>query len=141
MITTFEIILRLVISVVLGGLIGWQRGRTKHPAGIRTYGLVSLGSAAFAMLSAFGFGVGDNVDTSRIASQILVGVGFIGAGIILHRGTSVMGLTTAAALWVAAAIGMAVGAGQYVIAVAVSLLTFIVLLFDDEKLQGEDKNS
>jgi len=98
-------------------------------------------SAAFAMLSAFGFGVGDNVDTSRIASQILVGVGFIGAGIILHRGTNVIGLTTAAALWVSAAIGMAVGAGQYVIAVAVSLLTFIVLLFDDEKLQGEDKNS
>jgi len=139
MITMFELLVRLLLAAALGGAIGWQRERTRHPAGMRTYALVSLGSAAFTLLSLFGFGVEDHVDPTRIASNILVGIGFLGAGIILHKGINIFGLTTAAAVWVSAAIGMATGAGQYLIAATVCVLTFILLFIDDDKIRGAGK--
>jgi putative Mg2+ transporter-C (MgtC) family protein len=125
-----QLFLQLVLATVLGGLIGLERERDNHPAGLRTYALVSLGSAAFTILSRFGFNDGD---PSRIASQIVVGIGFLGAGIILHKANNVIGLTTAAGVWVAAAVGMAVGVGNYLFAFMIAIITFIVLSINDKK--------
>jgi putative Mg2+ transporter-C (MgtC) family protein len=118
----FDISIRLVIASVLGAAIGLERELHAHPAGMRTHLLVSLGSAAFTVLSIFFFEspAAPNgslpTDPSRIAAQIVSGIGFLGAGAILKYGTSIRGLTTAASLWTAAAIGMAAGAGEWVIA-------------------------
>ena len=110
--------------------IGLERERTGKPAGMRTYTLVSMGSALFTILSYSGFSdfVGTvGFDPSRIASQIVVGVGFLGAGIIFFTKTEVHGLTTAAAVWVSAAIGVAVGLKFYSLAVFSTALTFLTL--------------
>ncbi|HLO35934.1 MAG TPA: MgtC/SapB family protein [Candidatus Deferrimicrobium sp.] len=117
-----DLSVRMVIAAVLGAAIGLEREIHEHPAGMRTHLLVSLGSAIFTVLSVYGFeGVGRGavapiVDPTRIAAQIVSGIGFLGAGAILKYGTSIRGLTTAASLWTAAAIGMAAGAGEWVIA-------------------------
>lgn len=116
----------LVVATVLGGVMGYERERDGKPAGVRTYGMVSLGSALFTLVSAAGFGSGD---PARIASQVVTGIGFIGAGAILHRGSKVEGLTTAAGLWVAAAIGVSVGAQMYPLAVVTTVLAFGLLRF------------
>lgn len=136
----WETIARLVVAVLLGGVIGWQRGVTRHSAGARTYALVSLGSAAFTVLSLHGLGA-TSYDPTRIAAQVLVGIGFIGGGIILHKGVNVMGLTTAAAVWVAAAIGMAVGSGEYVLGCVLAAITFFVLLIDDDRFSNGKSGS
>jgi putative Mg2+ transporter-C (MgtC) family protein len=116
---------RLVIAALLGGAIGFEREIHGHPAGMRTHMLVSLGSAAFTVLGVFFFSSpGVSTDPSRIAAQIVSGIGFLGAGAILKYGTSIRGLTTAASLWTAAAIGMAAGAGEWLIA---AVGTFIVI--------------
>ncbi len=113
---------RMLIAAVLGAVIGFEREIHEHPAGMRTHLLVALGSAIFTELSIFGFGpssgapAGAPVDPSRIAAQVVTGIGFLGAGAILKYGTSIHGLTTAASLWAAAAVGMAVGAGSWFIA-------------------------
>ena len=117
-----DMLLRLVVAAVLGGMIGFEREVHEHPAGMRTHLLVSLGSALFTVLSisAFDLGVAPNgsipVDPSRIAAQVVSGIGFLGAGAILKYGTTVKGLTTAANLWATAAVGMAAGAGSLVLA-------------------------
>lgn len=125
-----DIILRLFVPVVLGGLIGFQREYTGKPAGTRTYALVALGAALFTYLSIFAFtpapGTGFN-DPARVAAQIVVGIGFLGAGLIVFRESRVEGLTTAAGLWVSAAIGMAGGAGMYAVAVITTLLALVLL--------------
>ena len=120
-----DLAVRMLIAAVLGAAIGFEREIHEHPAGMRTHLLVALGSAIFTLLSIFGFGVSagssgggsPNVDPTRIAAQIVSGIGFLGAGAILKYGTSIRGLTTAASLWATAAIGMAVGAGSWIVAV------------------------
>jgi putative Mg2+ transporter-C (MgtC) family protein len=119
-----ESLLRLALAAALGGLIGIEREIREREAGLRTHLLVSLGSALFTIVSAYGFSEflssGQSVvraDPTRIAAQIVTGIGFLGAGAIIRQGLSVRGLTTAATLWVVAAIGMAVGAGYYSAAV------------------------
>jgi putative Mg2+ transporter-C (MgtC) family protein len=121
---------RLAIGLLLGALIGFEREFHRQPAGFRTHALVALGSALFTIISAYGF-AGSTVDPTRIAAQIVSGIGFIGAGTILHHRGGIRGLTTAASLWSVAAIGMAAGAGLLVMAVIGTLLILIVLnLFD-----------
>jgi putative Mg2+ transporter-C (MgtC) family protein len=125
--------IRLLIAAVLGAAIGVERELHSHPAGTRTHLLVALGSAAFTVLSIYGFtgitnaGAVAPVDPSRVAAQIVTGIGFLGAGAILKYGASVKGLTTAASLWVTAAIGMAAGAGELVIAVVVTAIAILSL--------------
>jgi putative Mg2+ transporter-C (MgtC) family protein len=116
-----DLALRLLVASILGAAIGLEREIHEHPAGMRTHLLVCLGSAVFTEMSASGFGAlvetgqATNVDPTRIAAQIVSGIGFLGAGAILKYGTSVRGLTTAASLWVTAAVGLAVGGGDYII--------------------------
>ncbi len=125
-----DLALRMLVAAVLGAAIGLEREIHEHPAGMRTHLLVSLGSAIFTVLSIYGFegiaapGVSASVDPTRIAAQIVSGIGFLGAGAILKYGTSIRGLTTAASLWTTAAIGMAAGAGEWLIA---AVGTFIVV--------------
>jgi putative Mg2+ transporter-C (MgtC) family protein len=120
-----HILLRLSVAAALGGAIGLERELRERGAGLRTHLVVCLGSALFTLVSAYAF-VGPKVDPTRIAAQIVSGIGFLGAGAIIRQGLSVRGLTTAATLWLVAAIGMASGAGYYdaaVIATAGALLT------------------
>jgi putative Mg2+ transporter-C (MgtC) family protein len=120
-----ELAARLAIALVLGAVIGFERELDRQPAGFRTHSLVALGSALFTIISAYGF-VG-TPDPTRIAAQIVSGIGFIGAGTILHHRGSIRGLTTAASLWSVAAIGMAAGAGMLVMAVIGTVLIVVVL--------------
>ena len=124
------LLLRIAAAAVMGGLIGIEREFRAKEAGFRTHFLVALGAAVFMILSAHGFGdilfsENTRLDVSRIAAQVVSGIGFIGAGTIIFQRHAVHGLTTAAGLWVTAAIGMAAGAGLYVIA---AFTTFLVLL-------------
>jgi putative Mg2+ transporter-C (MgtC) family protein len=126
--TTIDMVLRLLLAAALGAVIGYQRERANKPAGMRTHILISLGSALFTVVSIFGFG--DGVDVSRVAAGVVTGIGFIGAGVIFRgmRGDHVMGLTTAASVWVTAAIGLAAGAGMYLIATVVAAIAVLVLM-------------
>lgn len=121
-----ELTARLVAALLLGGVIGWERELQRMPAGFRTHALVSLGSAIFTVLSAYAF-TGPGSDPTRIAAQIVSGIGFLGGGAILHYGGTVRGLTTAASLWSVAAVGMAAGAGLYVVAAISAVLVIIGL--------------
>lgn len=113
--------LRLIIAMVLGGIVGLEREYRAKDAGFRTHFLVALGSALFTLLSVYGFTEGVK-DTSRVAAQVVSGIGFLGAGIIVFQKNVIRGLTTAAGLWVTAAIGMACGVGQFYMAVLVTVL-------------------
>ena len=117
----------LVVSCLLCGIIGLEREYRQKAAGFRTHLLVGLGSTLFTLISIHGFGIADE---SRVAAQIVSGIGFIGGGAILRHGFSVRGVTTAATLWLVAAIGMAVGVGWYepaLVATAMALLTLLLL--------------
>jgi putative Mg2+ transporter-C (MgtC) family protein len=108
------VLLRLAVAAGLGGAIGFERELRERQAGLRTHLVVSLGAALFTLVSAYAFrNFGSKVDPTRIAAQIVSGIGFLGAGAIIRQGFSVRGLTTAATLWLVAAIGMASGAGYY----------------------------
>jgi putative Mg2+ transporter-C (MgtC) family protein len=124
-----ELVGRLLLAAVLGAVIGVEREIHDHPAGIRTHLLVALGSALFTVLSIVGFSSssGVAVDPSRVAAQIVTGIGFLGAGAILKYGPTIKGLTTAASLWAAAGIGMAAGASRPVIAVAATVIVLVSL--------------
>jgi putative Mg2+ transporter-C (MgtC) family protein len=115
--------LKLVIALGLGGLVGLERQMDRKPAGLRTHMLVSLGACLFTVVSIQGFGM----DTARVAAGIVTGIGFLGAGAIMSSGHHVRGITTAATLWVTAAIGLAVGVDMYITAVLTSVLVFAVL--------------
>lgn len=129
MLLDLEIILRLVLATVIGVILGVEREYVGKPAGMRTYALVTLGATVFTIISKYGFSDSAGVvDPSRIASQIVTGIGFLGAGVIIFRGVKVEGLTTASGLWVSAAIGMAIGAGMYIIAISAATLAFIVMV-------------
>lgn len=126
-------ILHVVLALFLGGVLGWQRENWGKSAGPRTYALVAGGSALFTIISITAFGS----DMARVAAQIVVGIGFLGAGTILHKENRVEGLTTAAGLWMVAAIGMAVGVRYYILAIAVSVLSLAIFMFDDRKFKKE----
>jgi putative Mg2+ transporter-C (MgtC) family protein len=135
MISFPEILLRLCAALLLGALVGLERESSEHTAGMRTNALVALGSALFTVISAFGFlsmlGIPHiQLDPTRIASYVIAGIGFLGGGAIFRREAKeqVKGLTTAAAIWVVAAIGMACGAGFFWEATATTLLTLIILI-------------
>jgi putative Mg2+ transporter-C (MgtC) family protein len=121
-----DLALRLIVAAVLGAAIGLEREIHEHPAGMRTHLLVSVGSAAFTVLSIFAFpAVG--ADPARVAAQIVTGVGFLGAGAILKEGATIHGLTTAASLWAVAAVGMAAGAGAWGVAVVATIIVILSL--------------
>jgi putative Mg2+ transporter-C (MgtC) family protein len=133
MITWQETILRLFIAVILGGLVGMERQRYDWAAGLRTHMLVCLGSSLIMIVSSFGFSdiLGTpnvNLDPSRIAAQVVSGIGFLGAGTIIFLKREVIkGLTTAAGLWTVAGVGLAVGSGLYIAAGATTVLVLIIL--------------
>ena len=122
-----EMVLRLLLAAALGAIIGYQRERAGKQAGMRTHVLISTGAALITLVSIYGFGAAS--DPSRVAAGVVVGVGFLGAGVILHRqGGIVAGLTTAATIWVMAAIGLAAGAGLYIIAAVTAAIVLGVLI-------------
>ncbi|MCJ2068922.1 MgtC/SapB family protein [Methylobacterium sp. J-030] len=132
MLSNLEIIARLVLAAILSGLIGVERERLLWAAGLRTHMLVGVGACLIMIVSAFGFGDvlgAKNVvlDPSRIAAQVVSGIGFLGAGTILLRGEVVKGLTTAASLWAVAAIGLAIGSGLYVAGTATTFILLAIL--------------
>lgn len=130
---TIEYVTRLLVAAALGGVIGLERNYRAKEAGFRTHFLVALGSALFMLVSQFGFGpVLDQVtnmrwDASRVASQVVTGIGFIGAGTIIFQKQVVRGLTTAAGLWVTSAIGLTCGSGMYVVATVATVLVLACL--------------
>ena len=139
-----DFLLRILIASLLGGLIGLERDMHGRAAGLRTHLLVSMGSAAFTILSVIiaksSNANGFQADPGRIAAQVVAGIGFLGAGVIIKEGANVRGLTTAACLWGAAAIGMAAGYGYYEIAIfatAVALVSLVFLKFT-ERLYSKD---
>jgi putative Mg2+ transporter-C (MgtC) family protein len=108
----WDVVLRLAVAAALGAAVGIEREAREQEAGVRTHLLVALGSALFTIVGAYGFSeFGGTRDPTRVAAQIVTGIGFLGAGAILREGLSVRGLTTAGSLWVVAAIGMGAGAG------------------------------
>lgn len=152
-----EFIIRLLLALILGFILGLERELTNKYAGLRTHILVCLGACVFTLISIYGFPTfadGDNVileqatgirDTARIAAQIVTGIGFIGAGTVLRNGPMVFGLTTAATLWIGASIGMACGAGMYDVAVlstvfSVAVLT-IIRIFERQFLPQSTKQT
>ncbi len=120
------LIFRLVAAGLMGGFIGLERELRSKEAGVRTHFIVALGSALFMIISQFAF-EGRQHDAARVAAQVVSGIGFIGAGVIIFQKNAVRGVTTAAGLWVAAAIGLACGGGMYSVAIAATLLTVLVL--------------
>jgi len=124
----WHVVLRLGLAAVLGAAIGAEREFRERQAGLRTHLVVSAGSALFTIVSAYGFSeFPGKVDPTRIAAQIVTGIGFLGAGAIIRQGLSVRGLTTAATLWLVAAIGMAAGAGYWAGAVVATVGALITL--------------
>ncbi|MWV47295.1 magnesium transporter MgtC [Paenibacillus sp. HJL G12] len=128
-----HILLRLLLSVLLGGLVGLERERSNHAAGLRTHILVCMGSTLIIMLSIYGFSefvheVNIRIDPARLASAVITGIGFLGAGTILFTGKSITGLTTAASVWVIAAVGLSIGAGFYFASIAATFLILLTLV-------------
>jgi putative Mg2+ transporter-C (MgtC) family protein len=118
---------RILFAFLLGGVLGLERETRRKWAGLHTHMLVTVGSAAFTLASIYGFGGGEGADTSRVAAQIVSGVGFLGAGAIFRAGAQLRGLTTAATIWLAAAVGMLVGAGLYWPAGFLAAMTVLAL--------------
>ena len=120
-------ILRLLLATALGAVIGYQRERAKKPAGLRTHVLICVGAALFTITSIYGFGAGD--DTARVAAGVVAGVGFLGAGAIIRGGEGIVaGLTTAATIWAVAGIGLAAGAGLYLVSAVATAIILVVLI-------------
>lgn len=131
-ISYFDLTLRILLAVICGGGIGIEREWSNHAAGFRTHILVCVGSASIMLLSIYGFGefvteTNVRIDPARLAAQVISGIGFIGAGAIMRSGLSIKGLTTAASIWVVAAIGLCVGAGFLYCAFLVTAVVFICL--------------
>ena len=139
-----HLVLRLLLTAFLGGIIGLERSAGDRPAGLRTHVLVATGSALLMIVSIYGIdGHPLNRDPSRIASQVVTGVGFLGAGTILHEGLTVKGLTTAASVWMVSAIGLTVGCGMLglgVVATIVSLITLMAIRGIEKKVLPSGRN-
>lgn len=132
-IDNLNILVRLLLSMLMGGLIGLERERSNHAAGLRTHILVCLGSTLIMLLSIYGFTdfvaeVNVRIDPARLATAVITGIGFLGAGTILFTGKSITGLTTAASIWVVGAVGLAIGAGFYFAAIVSTLLILLNLV-------------
>ena len=134
MLTHYEMILRILLAAVLGGIIGYERDFHGRPVGLRTHLLVAMASGTFMILSAhfyyyqnYGNDPSVSVDSSRIAASVVTGIGFLAGGAILKIGANIQGLTTAAGLWLVTAIGMCAGAGMYVESIAVTMMGLIAL--------------
>lgn len=129
---------QLLLAGLLGGIIGLDRERKQRDAGLRTHTLVGIGACLFTVLSILAF---PGSDPGRVASQILPGIGFLGAGTVLKYGRNIHGLTTAASIWITAAVGMAVGVGAWFLAICGTLLIWFVLAiirrFEDDKLRQD----
>lgn len=132
-----ELVLRVIASMAIAAVIGFEREWSDHPAGVRTHIAVALGSTLFGMTSVFGFGfleIDDRnatifqIDPTRVASTIITGIGFLGAGAIVKHGATVRGLTTAGSLWVTCAVGLAIALGLYLLAVATAVVLLVSLL-------------
>ena len=122
-----ELVLRLLLAAALGAIVGFQRERAGKPVGLRTHILICVGAALFTVVSIYGFKEG--ADPSRVAAAVVVGIGFLGAGSIIRRGEGIVeGLTTAATIWILAAVGLAAGSGQYLLAAVTTVIILIVLL-------------
>ena len=121
-----QIALRVALAALFGAAIGYERRQREKPAGLRTLSLVSIGACLFTVVSVFGF---DVADQARVAAQVVTGIGFLGAGTILRSDVTVRGLTTAATIWLTAAVGMAVGSGMYVISVVATVVALVILHF------------
>ena len=136
-----DLFVRLVLAAVLGAAIGIEREEREQPAGMRTHLLVSVGSAAFTILSIYGFQE-PGADPARVAAQIVTGIGFLGAGAILKFGVNVRGLTTAASLWAVAAVGMGAGAGAWGVALGTTVIVIFSLgplRFVEQRLFGSTR--
>lgn len=142
----WEYLLRIVISCLCGAFIGFERSRRFKDAGIRTHVVVALGSALIMIVSKYGFQDIPalemmKVDASRIASNIVTGVGFLGAGVIFFKGDSIKGLTTAAGIWTTAGIGMALGSGMYFMGIMTAIIMFLVQFILHRVLKNVDSFS
>jgi putative Mg2+ transporter-C (MgtC) family protein len=137
----YEVILRLILAIIVGGLIGYEREYKNRPAGFRTHILVCLGATVISMIQLYSIQETTNMiiqypvlasalkaDIGRLGAQVITGVGFLGAGTIMHDKGSVKGLTTAASLWVVACIGLGVGLGYYFLTVASTIAVFLILV-------------
>lgn len=132
MISDGQVFFRLILSVILGGLVGFERQAHRRDAGLRTHILVSLGSCLIMLTSLYVFDINKgkvSIDPLRIAAGVITGIGFLGAGTIIREREGVRGLTTAASLWVVAAIGLAVGIGFYSASIFATALTLLALFF------------
>jgi putative Mg2+ transporter-C (MgtC) family protein len=127
LLTDLEMFFRVTFACFLGCIIGWERERHRNifSAGIRTYGAISMGACAFGIVGLY---IAHD-DPSRVAAQVVTGIGFLGGGIIFRQGDSVAGLTTAATLWATAAVGLSVSVGMYLISVLTTILIFLLLYF------------
>lgn len=143
MISNIDLIMRLGLSMILGGLIGYERELTNRPAGLRTHILVTVGSCLIMILSIYGFiGLGPNGgggEPARLAAQVVSGIGFLGAGTIMREGSNVSGLTTAASIWISGGIGLATGAGFYLGALVTTVIAlsslFSIRLIERQKIK------
>lgn len=145
MVSNLQVVIRLVLSVILGGFIGLERQMHRRTAGLRTHILVSLGSCLIMLTSLYIFAIYKNeasVDPARIAAGVITGIGFLGAGTIIRDRAGVKGLTTAASLWVVAGIGLSAGCGFYSASIVTTLLALTALFFlrhIEEKMFGREE--
>lgn len=137
-----EYLLQILLALAFGGVLGAERGHAGKAAGLRTYMLVTLAATTFTIISQESQALsGAAYDPGRIISQVILGIGFIGGGIIVYQREQIHGMTTAAGLWIATAIGIAIGVKLYILATAVTIVTVIIMGFLiplEDKLQGKD---
>lgn len=138
----FEFFIRIILAALMGVIIGFERKNRNKEAGIRTHSIVCLASALIMIVSKYGFEDMGRFDGSRIASQVISGIGFLGAGIIFVKNNAISGLTTAAGVWATAGIGLAMGSGMYIVAIIGTLLIVIVqvIMHKDTFLSKEPLN-
>ncbi len=137
----WDYLIRIVVACLCGGLIGLERTKRLKEAGIRTHIIVALGATLIMVVSKYGFADVIGADASRIASNVITGISFLGAGVIFVRGGSVKGLTTAAGIWATAAIGLALGAGMYTVGVLCTVLMIMLQISLHRFLPGDMQSS
>lgn len=133
-----EYILRIFVAIICGCIIGYERKNRNKEAGMKTHAIVALGSALIMIISKYGFMDVPGADASRIAAQVVSGIGFLGAGIIFVRNNAVSGLTTAAGIWATSGIGMAIGAGNYYIGIMSTILMIVIQIILHSKHFSRD---
>ena len=133
-----ELIFRILLAACIGGVIGYERHNRSKVAGVRTHCIVAMAACVFTIVSYYGFADATKVDVSRVASSVVSGIGFLGAGIIFVRNDTVQGLTTAAGIWATAAVGMSIGTGMYIIGIfAAAIVIAVQLIFRHSSYIGD----